>query len=185
MDRLTELARRLLRKGGRTIIGITGPPGAGKSTIAAAIVGAVGADARPEGCTGYLRHAGVHGIATETPRRHRGRRLCATIRARDRGSHSRAVAIERHVPLVVTEGNYLLVDDGAWAEVRHLLDACWYVDLPEKIRQRRLTARHDRAMDGPRARRWAGRWEATKSTPRWWRRPGIGPTCSSPRERTD
>jgi pantothenate kinase len=143
MDRLTELARRLLRKGGRTIIGITGPPGAGKSTIAAAIVGAVGADARPEGCTGYLRHAGVHGIATETPRRHRGRRLCATIRARDRGSHSRAVAIERHVPLVVTEGNYLLVDDGAWAEVRHLLDACWYVDLPEKIRQRRLTARHD------------------------------------------
>jgi pantothenate kinase len=47
------------------------------------------------------------------------------------------------VPLVVTEGNYLLVDDGAWAEVRHLLDACWYVDLPEKIRQRRLTARHE------------------------------------------
>jgi hypothetical protein len=52
------------------------------------------------------------------------------------------------------------------------------------MRQRRLTARHER-YDVPRARPWAGRWEATKSTPRWWRQPGIGPTWSSPWEWTD
>jgi pantothenate kinase len=57
-DHLTELTRRLLRKGGRTILGITGPPGAGKSTIAAAIVDAVGAGARLVGMDGFhLAHA--------------------------------------------------------------------------------------------------------------------------------
>ena len=45
-------------RGGRTILGITGPPGAGKSTIAAAIVDAVGADARLVGMDGFhLAHA--------------------------------------------------------------------------------------------------------------------------------
>ena len=38
------------------------------------------------------------------------------------------------VPLVVTEGNYLLVDDGDWARVRPLLDEAWYVEMDEETR---------------------------------------------------
>ncbi len=53
-----------------------------------------------------------------------------------------AIAIHRDVPLVVTEGNYLLVDQGSWASVRPLLDACWYIEGPEDERIRRLIARH-------------------------------------------
>ena len=46
------------------------------------------------------------------------------------------------VPLVVTEGNYLLVADGDWAGVRPLLDEAWYVDMDEDTRLRWLIARH-------------------------------------------
>jgi adenylylsulfate kinase-like enzyme len=98
MDRLTELARRLLRQGGQTILGITGPPGAGKSTIAA--------------------------------------------------------AIERLVPLVVTEGNYLLMDDGAWAEVRPFSTS---TSISRTRSASTVSRRGINVMDGPRARRWAGR----------------------------
>src|SRR5690606_5231891 len=42
-----------------------------------------------------------------------------------------AVPVPREVPLVVTEGNYLLVEDGDWAEVGPLLDESWYVEPPE------------------------------------------------------
>jgi pantothenate kinase len=46
------------------------------------------------------------------------------------------------VPLVITEGNYLLLDRGHWAKVRGLLDEAWYVDVDPTLRQSRLVARH-------------------------------------------
>jgi pantothenate kinase len=53
-----------------------------------------------------------------------------------------AIPIPRDVPLVVTEGNYLLVDDGPWSAVRGLLDEVWYLDTEEALRVERLVARH-------------------------------------------
>ena len=53
-----------------------------------------------------------------------------------------AVAVPRDVPLVITEGNYLLVDDGPWAQVRGLLDEAWYVMQDEETRLRLLISRH-------------------------------------------
>jgi len=44
--------------------------------------------------------------------------------------------------LVVVEGNYLLVDDADWAPIGGLLDLCIYVDIPEDVRLSRLTQRH-------------------------------------------
>jgi pantothenate kinase len=44
--------------------------------------------------------------------------------------------------LVVTEGNYLLLDEPPWSPVRGLLDACWYVAVDEALRLRRLVNRH-------------------------------------------
>src|SRR5690606_28884295 len=55
-----------------------------------------------------------------------------------------AVPVPADAPVVVTEGNYLLVSDGAWAGVRPLLDECWYVDTDEQARRERLAARHER-----------------------------------------
>ena len=53
-----------------------------------------------------------------------------------------AIAVAPEVPLVVTEGNYLLVGDGAWAGVRAGLDEAWFVEAPEALRLERLIARH-------------------------------------------
>ena len=45
--------------------------------------------------------------------------------------------------LVVTEGNYLLLDHGPWTRVRSHLDEVWFCDLDETERVRRLVARHE------------------------------------------
>jgi pantothenate kinase len=66
-----------------------------------------------------------------------------------------AVAVPPDVPLVVTEGNYLLVDEGPWAEVRELLDEAWYVVQDEEARLRLLIARHIAFGKAPdHAREW-------------------------------
>jgi pantothenate kinase len=58
--------------------------------------------------------------------------------------------------VVVTEGNYLLLDDGPWADVRPLLDEVWFLDLDEDLRIERLVARHVRHGRSPaQAREWA------------------------------
>jgi pantothenate kinase len=53
-----------------------------------------------------------------------------------------SIAVPRHVPVVLTEGNYLLADVGRWGEVRRLLDEVWFVDVPETLRRERLIERH-------------------------------------------
>jgi pantothenate kinase len=53
-----------------------------------------------------------------------------------------AISIPRDVPLVVTEGNYLLVDEAPWSAVHGLLDEVWYLDTEEAVRIERLVARH-------------------------------------------
>jgi pantothenate kinase len=46
--------------------------------------------------------------------------------------------------IVVVEGNYLLLDDGAWAEVRAALDETWVLRIPPATRVERLVERHMR-----------------------------------------
>ena len=55
-----------------------------------------------------------------------------------------AVPVPPTARLVVTEGNYLLLDTGAWARVRRQLDEVWFCELDEAERIRRLVARHER-----------------------------------------
>jgi len=46
--------------------------------------------------------------------------------------------------LVLTEGNYLLLDDLAWREVRAELDEVWFLDADDDVRRSRLVDRHVR-----------------------------------------
>ena len=158
-----ERARRLAAGGRRAILGITGPPGAGKSTLAGAIADDLGDRARVVGMDGF------HLAQAELARLGRADRkgaldtfdgdgyvaLLRRLRAADEDvvyapvfrreieePVNAAVAVPREVPLVVTEGNYLLVDEGPWAAVRGLLDEAWYVVQDEATRVRLLIARH-------------------------------------------
>jgi pantothenate kinase len=46
--------------------------------------------------------------------------------------------------LIVTEGNYLLLDDAGWGAARAFMDEVWFVDVDPVQRQRQLLARHMR-----------------------------------------
>jgi pantothenate kinase len=156
--------------GGRVILGIAGAPGAGTSTVAEALVAALGASAVLVGLDGF------HLANSELIRLERLPRkgspdtfdaagyvsLLRRLRSRDEPvvyaprfdrdleeSIGGAVAVPAEVPLVVTEGNYLLVDDEHWGPVRPLLDACWYVDPGDETRLGRLVARHERYGRSP------------------------------------
>jgi pantothenate kinase len=69
-----------------------------------------------------------------------------------------AIAVLPQTRLVITEGNYLLLDEGPWAGVAGLLDDCWYVDIDPDLRQQRLLARHRQfGRDAAQAADWVQR----------------------------
>jgi pantothenate kinase len=57
-------------------------------------------------------------------------------------SISASVAVTIDDRLVLTEGNYLLLDIHPWNELRNLLNLTIYVDLAEEVRLQRLIDRH-------------------------------------------
>jgi pantothenate kinase len=68
-----------------------------------------------------------------------------------------AIPVHRDVPLVVTEGNYLLSTEGSWPGVAALLDESWFLELDEPTRMDRLVRRHERhGMTHQQAVDWAG-----------------------------
>jgi pantothenate kinase len=67
-----------------------------------------------------------------------------------------AIPVPPEVPLVITEGNYLLVDGGGWAPIRGLLDEVWFLAPPDPVRLDRLVRRHEEYGKSPgQARVWA------------------------------
>jgi pantothenate kinase len=161
---------------GRTILGITGPPAAGKSTLAEMLMEQLGPDAAYVPLDGFhLAHQVLEELGwAERKGAPDTFDACGYIallrRLRDPGegvvyapkfvreiedSIANAIPVRPGVPLVITEGNYLLVRSGPWAEVRELLDEVWYIDLDQETRFRRLIERHvafGRDIDEARAR---------------------------------
>jgi pantothenate kinase len=54
-----------------------------------------------------------------------------------------AVAVGPDVRLVVTEGNYLLLDRPGWRDLTSVLTETWFVEVDDVERVRRLVARHE------------------------------------------
>jgi len=52
------------------------------------------------------------------------------------------VAVEREIPLIITEGNYLLADGPGWTRARQQMDEVWFVDVDPDLRRQRLFDRH-------------------------------------------
>lgn len=160
-----ERVETLTRNGRRALLGLVGPPGAGKSTVAAALVEAM------RGRAQLLPMDGFHLAQVELDRLGRAARKGApdtfdgegyvallerVRRQRDEIVYAPefrreieepiagAIALLPQTRLVVTEGNYLLLEDGPWEKVRALLDEVWYIDVDDELRRRRLVERHMR-----------------------------------------
>ena len=158
----TARVEALLARERRVILGITGPPGAGKTRLAESIASAFD-DAV------HIPMDGFHLADAELRRLGRLDRkgavdtfdgfgyMALLERIRKRPRHTvYAPAFDRDIEqpiagsipvppdtrLVVTEGNYLLNDEAPWPAVSGRLDEVWYVDVAREERRRRLIARH-------------------------------------------
>lgn len=165
---LAGRVRAMIAPGGRRILGVTGAPGAGKSTLCAALAQALGDQVAVVGMDGFhlanrelerlgrrgrkgapdtfdvdgyaallerLREAGGGGAEGET--------VYAPLFGREiEEAVGSAVPVFARTPLIITEGNYLLLG-GAWDRVRASLDEVWFLDPPDDLRLARLLARHE------------------------------------------
>lgn len=158
-----DALRRRLEGGNRVLLGITGAPGAGKSTFAAFLKEPFGAEAVVVPMDGF--HLG-NTILDGTPLKQRkgamdtfdvGGYLSLLQRLKRREEQvvyapefrrsieepiAASIAVPASVPLVITEGNYLLADQPGWREVRAQLDEVWFLEVPADLRLSRLVDRH-------------------------------------------
>lgn len=149
----------------RRLLGITGAPGAGKSTYAAAEQQRLAAAGTP---SAVVPMDGFHLPQAELVRLGRRDRMGApdtfdvdgfvatlgalrgardTVRAPgfDRVIEEpvpHAIEVDADIPVVIVEGNYLLHDRGGWQRVRPLLDTVIYLAPDDAVRRERLIARH-------------------------------------------
>jgi pantothenate kinase len=161
LDLVAAVARAaaLASRPGRALLGVAGAPGAGKSTLSAAIAAEVpGVVVVP--MDGFHLPTSVLEARGDVERRGAidtfdGPAYVALLRRLRAGEVVRAptfdrsreepvpdaIAVPADVPLVVTEGNYLLVDEPPWDEVPGLLDETWFVATSEPQRLAWLQAR--------------------------------------------
>jgi pantothenate kinase len=163
IEEMVGWVRGLGSPGRRVIVGLTGAPGSGKSTLGQVLTARLGGDAVLVGMDGF--HLAQEELARLGRTERKGApdtfdapgyvNLLRRLRSRnepivyaprfDRDLEepiAGAVPVRRDLPFVITEGNYLLLDAPEWSQVPELLDECWFVDPGEQLRLARLVARH-------------------------------------------
>lgn len=168
VDAALTLLDEARRSGGRRLLGVAGAPGAGKSTLTSLL-----AERLPEGSCVVVPMDGFHLADVALEKLGRAERkgapdtfdaagyvallqrlrtampqdppVWAPMFERDLEQPlAGAIEVGADAPLVLTEGNYLLSETGGFAQVSALLDARWFVEVPEERRHERLIARHER-----------------------------------------
>lgn len=161
-EELLGRAQELASREERTVLGIAGPPASGKTTLAWQVAGALGARAAVVGMDGFhLAQVELHRLG-RTDRKgapdtfdaygyvHLIRRLAAgtepvyapEFRREIEEPISGAVPVPPSVRIVITEGNYLLLESEPWNELRELIDEVWFLQPDEEARLERLVTRH-------------------------------------------
>jgi len=180
-DLLTRDAIALASDSERAVLGIAGSPGAGKSTLVEALLDGIRA-AKGDDWVAHVPMDGFH-LADAQLDRIGARARKGAPDTFDPAGYAHLLERVRHeidepvyVPgfdreleqplaaalvvlpsarLVVTEGNYLLLDDPQWERARLAMDAVWFVASEEPMRVERLVARHIQFGKSPdEARAW-------------------------------
>jgi len=179
-----DRVRALMARGPRVILGLVGGPGSGKSTLAAALHAAFPDDSVVVPMDGYhlanselarLGRASRKGAPDTFDsagyvallRRLREPRAGEVVHAPEYRREieegiAGAIAVPAETRLVITEGNYLLLPMGHWAEVAACLDEAWFIEVDPALRRDRLVRRH---MQFGRSHEEAVAWVAATDEP--------------------
>jgi pantothenate kinase len=168
IDALAAAAVALVGDGRRVVLGIAGAPGAGKSTLAEALVEAVGV-LRGANWVAHVPMDGFHLADAQLDRLGaRSRKGAPDTFDADGYAHllhrvvtepdswvyapgfdrileqplAAAMVVPPAARLVVTEGNYLLLPEERWERARAQLAEVWYVSGDDDVRRSRLIERH-------------------------------------------
>lgn len=157
---------------GRFLTALAGPPGAGKSTLSAALVAALGAGARVVPMDGFHYDDAV--LDARGLRAKKGApetfdvagfvHLIARLRHEDEVaipvfdrsmelSRAGADVVGPEDRFLIVEGNYLLLDEGPWRALDGAFDLTVWIDVPLAELDRRLTDRWARYGKTPEAAR--------------------------------
>lgn len=163
-DALERAKNYLANSKSRTIIGIVGKPGAGKSQLSSFLM-----ENLPKDKASLLPMDGYHlsnrvladlgradrkgapdtfdsyGFGALLDRISKGKEedIYYPIFHREfEESYAAEGVISPATKLVITEGNYLLLDRGGWGSVRSHLTESWYVGVKDELRLERLVDRH-------------------------------------------
>lgn len=164
---VAELVNEFATARGRLLIGLAGPPGAGKTTLSQELIeglaergvqavsvpmdgfhladaslarlGRLDRKGAPDTFDGYGYVALLQRLTEET-----GHTVFAPGFDRDLEQPlAGVIGVDPAVSVVITEGNYLLMDEAPWNQVRDLLDEVIFVQLDAEERRSRLRARHE------------------------------------------
>ncbi|NHB77073.1 nucleoside/nucleotide kinase family protein [Rhodobacter calidifons] len=169
---LTQIADRLearAAEGGRVIAALAGAPGSGKSTLADKLVGKL--NGRKPGQAAVLPMDGYHYddlyLVPAGLRPRKGAPMTFDVgglyhtlkrlRARDEDevavpvfdrrieiARAGARLIPKDVPIIVVEGNWLLLNEAPWDRLHPMFDLTVMVDVPEHVLRARLRGRWER-----------------------------------------
>ena len=156
----SSLAERLdaAATGRSFMVALAGPPGAGKSTLGEALVAGRGAalvpmdgfhlDNRLLDAAGLRHRKGAPrtfdaaGCLALLARLRAGEDVVAPLFDRERDlAIAGALAVPGDAPLIVVEGNYLLLDRPVWRDIAALFDLTVMIDPGEAVLERRLVKR--------------------------------------------
>jgi pantothenate kinase len=162
----------------RILIALAGPPGSGKSTIAAQVVTRLNStspvpiaaivpmdgfhlprstlDTLPNRAEAYARRGAawtfdsagilslVHVLSTSrfTPPSSQDIILAPSFDHALKDPVSDGISIGPEIKIVVLEGNYLLLDEAPWREIKDLVDESWFVDVEAGLARERIAKRH-------------------------------------------
>lgn len=179
-DLLQRIAHLQKEHAGSVIIGLVGAPGAGKTTLVEQLIKHLNAEeGTPErqrhahvpmdgyhladvelARLGRLDRKGApdtfdaHGYAALLRRLREPRDTVVYAPGFERTIEqpiAGAIPIYPSTSMILTEGNYLLLDEPGWREVREQCTEVWYCEQDDELRVERLIARHVRFGKAPAA----------------------------------